>query len=78
MVNLTVMLIDLCSSVIYLELIWVHKFQRHLYTFVLESQIIAQKQIKPYANAYRASLKRDWFCLLDKIQVNGLGLSNVA
>ena len=27
--------------------------------------------MKPYQNSYYASLRRDWFCILDKIQVTG-------
>lgn len=48
------------------------RYKRHIFTFVFEMRLIAQKQLKPYQSAYYASLKRDWFCVLDKVMVTGV------
>ena len=72
-VNVIVLILDIFALIIYLDLCYVNARQRHLYTFAFEWKIIAQNQIKPYATAYRNSLKRDWFCMLDKVAVTGMG-----
>ena len=55
----------------YLDLYFILYFKKRIFTFLFEWQVFAQKQLKPYQNSYYASLRRDWFCILDKIQVTG-------
>lgn len=75
-VNIVVLLLDICAIIVYIDLWYVNARQRHLFTFVFEWKLVAQEQIKPYATAYRNSLKRDWFCMLDKVAVSGMGCLN--
>ena len=72
MMTFVLLFIDCCTLLIYLDLYMITRFHKRIFTILFEKQIIAKKQIKPYANAYYASLKRDWFCILDKVQVDGL------
>ena len=56
---------------IYIDLYIVLRYKKRIFTFLFEWKVIAQKQLKPYSTAYYSSLRRDWFCVLDKVNLSG-------
>ena len=55
-VNFMVLFLDICAVIIHIDLYMVTKYKRRLFTPILEWKIISQKQLSPYATAYRTSL----------------------
>ena len=68
--HLLMLLLDLAAVIIYVDLYMVLRHKKHLFTIALEKKWIAQKQLKPYQQVYYDSLRRDWFCILDKVRVD--------
>ena len=56
LINFLVLTLDLCALIIHIDLYMVTKYKRHLFTPILEWKLISQKQLSPYATAYRNSL----------------------
>ena len=56
LVNFLVLTLDICALIIHIDLYMVTKYKRHLFTPILEWKLISQKQLSPYATAYRNSL----------------------
>ena len=71
MCNLILLFLDVGALIVYLDLYLILNYKKRIFTFLFEWQVFAQKQLKPYQNSYYASLRRDWFCVLDKIPVSG-------
>jgi len=63
------LLIEFVSFFVYLDLWLVYRKQVHVFTPLLAA--IPVKQRKLYQGAYHESLKRDNFCVSDKVDVSG-------
>jgi len=64
-VSLSLLLIDILSLSVYIDLYLVYRYQRHLFT-----------PLMPYLGSrfkslYRTSLQRNFFCVSDKVEVSG-------
>jgi hypothetical protein len=74
-----VLILDLCALIIHIDLYMITKYKKRLFTPILEWKLISQKQLSPYATAYRNSLTRNWFCILDTVSVNDVpGIKNIS
>ena len=69
------LILELISIVVYLDLYLVNNFQRHIFDPLLK--MISEKQRKVYQGAYRLTLNRKLFCVSDKIDVSGTTFNNV-
>ena len=46
--HLIMLAVDLVALLIYIDLYMVVRYKRHIFSFIIESKFIAQKQLKPY------------------------------
>lgn len=67
--ELILALIDLISILVYLDLALVNRYQVHLFTPLLK--LLDKNRLKQYQPLYYQSLKREYYCVSDKVSVSG-------
>lgn len=63
------LLIEILAVIAYLDLWAVYRFKVHLYSPLLK--YVPKTRLKPFQQLYYSSLRRDFFCVSDKIDVSG-------
>ena len=67
--SFTLLVLELVSILVHGDLWIVYRYQKHWWEKLLFT--IPERQRKTYQGAYRNSLKRNYFCAQDKIDVSG-------
>lgn len=68
-VSLSLLVLDIISLSVYIDLYLVNKYQVHLFSPVLP--FIGKARLKSFQQSYYASLQRKFFCVSDKVEVSG-------
>jgi hypothetical protein len=71
----SLVLLEVVSIAVYFDLWVVINKQRHIFESLLK--LISEKQRKVYQGVYRRSLKRETFCVSDKVDVSGTTFNTV-
>ena len=71
----SLVLLEIASIAVYFDLWIVINKKKHIFESLLK--LISEKQRKVYQGVYRRSLKRDTFCVSDKVDVSGSTFNTV-
>jgi hypothetical protein len=68
-------LLDLISLTVYLDLFLVNRFKTHVFAPLIK--LLGKQRAKAMQGVYQKSLRRDFFCVSDKVDVSGTTFNTI-